>query len=429
MQCLDVSLQENDKTQPENRGRPKVLPIFFGILFIFAFAGGFINGYSFGSHSSHKNGDAASIYLNFPPAASAESAASQNGNDYEPVMQAVLSNNEYIVYDALVDSVIRVAPQSSFTMPSATTVSMERIIEITKIVQNNPEFFWVEAMTWITWTDNADTTRTYTVSISYNMDAQTKILTQNQIEAVVDPILASASCRNASEAAAYVNEYLASRVTYAKQKPCVLCIDEIDTIAMRRGLNNDIGEMNRVVISLMQELDQLPNDLIIVATTNRYDQLDSALVRRFTVCQKVDAYNREDAVRLLRMFFDFAETKMTDDQLHEWVEKRFPNTTAYYPSALTNAATQYLVDSIIASTMNPDDAQPEQTNKQVYILYEETPDCMGSGSTSREVAKTTSFPQALEMLKKGTGNTLVKRTRINGTLVETYWNEFSRQFE
>lgn len=217
--------------------------------------------------------------------------------------------------------------------------------------------------------------------------------------------------------------------TYAKQKPCVLCIDEIDTIAMRRGLNNDIGEMNRVVISLMQELDQLPNDLIIVATTNRYDQLDSALVRRFTVCQKVDAYNREDAVRLLRMFFDFAETKMTDDQLHEWVEKRFPNTTTYYPSALTNAATQYLVDSIIASTMNPDDAQPEQTNKQVYILYEETPDCMGSGSTSREVAKTTCFPQALEMLKKGTGNTLVKRTRINGTLVETYWNEFSRQFE
>lgn len=42
--------------------------------------------------------------------------------------------------------------------------------------------------------------------------------------------------------------------TYAKQKPCVLCIDEIDTIAMRRG-QTDVGEMNRVVISLMQELD------------------------------------------------------------------------------------------------------------------------------------------------------------------------------
>ena len=64
------------------------------------------------------------------------------------------------------------------------------------------------------------------------------------------------------------------------KRPCVLCIDEIDTIAMRRG-QTDVGEMNRVVISLMQELDQLPNDMIVVATTNRYDQLDSALLRRF----------------------------------------------------------------------------------------------------------------------------------------------------
>ena len=216
--------------------------------------------------------------------------------------------------------------------------------------------------------------------------------------------------------------------TYAKQKPCVLCIDEIDTIAIQRG-RSDIGEMNRVVISLMQELDQLPNDMIVVATTNRFDQLDSALVRRFTVCQKVNAYNHADACQLLRKFFDFTESNMTDAQIQKWVEDRFPNATAYYPSALTNAATQYLVDTIVESALSPNDQNPENTSKQIYILYEETPDCMGSGSTSREVAKTTSFPQALEMLKKGTGNTLVKRTRINGALIETYWNEFSRQFE
>lgn len=216
--------------------------------------------------------------------------------------------------------------------------------------------------------------------------------------------------------------------TYAKQKPCVLCIDEIDTIAMRRG-QTDVGEMNRVVISLMQELDQLPNDMIVVATTNRYDQLDSALLRRFTVCQQVTAYNHEEACHLLHKFFNFAEADMTEEQLHKWVEERFPNTTVYYPSVLANAATQYLVDTIAESSLDVDTQNQEQANKQVYILYEEIPDCMGSGSTSREVAKTTSFPQALEMLKKGTGNTLVKRTRINGALVETYWNEFSRQFE
>ena len=187
--------------------------------------------------------------------------------------------------------------------------------------------------------------------------------------------------------------------------------------------------MNRVVISLMQELDQLPNDMIVVATTNRYDQLDSALLRRFTVCQQVTAYNHEEACHLLHKFFNFAESDMTEEQLHKWVEERFPNTTVYYPSVLANAATQYLVDTIVESSLDVDTQNQEQANKQVYILYEEIPDCMGSGSTSREVAKTTSFPQALEMLKKGTGNTLVKRTRINGALVETYWKEFSRQFE
>lgn len=216
--------------------------------------------------------------------------------------------------------------------------------------------------------------------------------------------------------------------TYAKQKPCVLCIDEIDTIAMRRG-QTDVGEMNRVVISLMQELDQLPNDMIVVATTNRYDQLDSALLRRFTVCQQVTAYNHEEACHLLHKFFNFAEADMTEEQLHKWVEERFPNTKVYYPSALTNAATQYLVDTIVEKALSPNDQNPENTSKQIYILYEEIPDCMGSGSTSREVARTSSFPQALEMLKNGAGNSLVKRSRVNGVLVETHWNEFSKQFE
>lgn len=120
---------------------------------------------------------------------------------------------------------------------------------------------------------------------------------------------------------------------------------------------------------------------------------------------------------------------MTEEQLHKWVEERFPNTTVYYPSALTNAATQYLVDTIVEKALSPNDQNPENTSKQIYILYEEIPDCMGSGSTSREVARTSSFPQALEMLKNGAGNSLVKRSRVNGVLVETHWNEFSKQFE
>jgi len=71
--------------------------------------------------------------------------------------------------------------------------------------------------------------------------------------------------------------------SYAKSSPCLLCFDEIDAIGLKRGDSNDVSEMSRVTIALMQEMDLLPNNVIIVGTTNRYDRLDPALVRRFPI--------------------------------------------------------------------------------------------------------------------------------------------------
>lgn len=215
--------------------------------------------------------------------------------------------------------------------------------------------------------------------------------------------------------------------TYAKQQPCVLCIDEIDTIAMRRGQTDDIGEMNRVVISLMQEMDQLPNDLIVVGTTNRFDQLDDAMVRRFTVTQKITPFSFTDACSLLRKFFDFASFNMTEIQVQEFVKNHFPQ-SVYYPNTLIKEATQYLVDSIVENSQ--DLLDKEKTNScPVYILLEETPEIMGSGANSKEIAKTKNLEEALQMLKQGQGNTLIKRCRIDGKLTETIWNESRNVFE
>lgn len=73
-------------------------------------------------------------------------------------------------------------------------------------------------------------------------------------------------------------------IMHAKSiKNCVFMIDEIDAIGIQRNGNSGVdGEMNRVVISLMQSLDNLDNDLIVLGATNRPDMLDSALRRRFT---------------------------------------------------------------------------------------------------------------------------------------------------
>jgi SpoVK/Ycf46/Vps4 family AAA+-type ATPase len=93
---------------------------------------------------------------------------------------------------------------------------------------------------------------------------------------------------------------------YARENPCVLCFDEIDAVGMCRGQKNDVGEMNRIVIALMQELDQIPNNVIILGTTNRFDRLDPALVRRFPIQHDVQPLSTEEAHGMAHKFFEYA---------------------------------------------------------------------------------------------------------------------------
>ena len=85
--------------------------------------------------------------------------------------------------------------------------------------------------------------------------------------------------------------------------PCVMCFDEIDVLGMARGQKNDVGEMNRIVITLMQELDRAPNNIILIGTTNRFDRLDTALVRRFELSYEMLPLNHAEAVKLAETFF------------------------------------------------------------------------------------------------------------------------------
>jgi len=65
-----------------------------------------------------------------------------------------------------------------------------------------------------------------------------------------------------------------------KAEPCVVFFDEIDSLAPARGRASDSANvMDRVVSSLLTELDNLPPDVIVVAATNRPDLLDSSLLR------------------------------------------------------------------------------------------------------------------------------------------------------
>lgn len=69
---------------------------------------------------------------------------------------------------------------------------------------------------------------------------------------------------------------------YSQQRPCVLFLDEFDALAGARGNERDVGELQRVVIALLQNIDAVPESTIIVAATNHDQLLDPAIWRRFS---------------------------------------------------------------------------------------------------------------------------------------------------
>jgi SpoVK/Ycf46/Vps4 family AAA+-type ATPase len=69
---------------------------------------------------------------------------------------------------------------------------------------------------------------------------------------------------------------------FAGSTPMVLLLDEVDAIGKERDDRNEVGELKRVVNSLLQALDTFnPGASIVIAASNHQYLIDEALWRRF----------------------------------------------------------------------------------------------------------------------------------------------------
>ncbi len=135
------------------------------------------------------------------------------------------------------------------------------------------------------------------------------------------------------------NQNIAKVFDYARFSPCVLCLDEIDAIAMARGQKNEVGEINRVVITLMQELDRCSNDMIIIGTTNRFDRLDEALISRFKKSYHIRPLTENEAYNIAFKFL--ASVGYSDEDANEFSSSiSASNTTA---RKITDLCTEKLI--------------------------------------------------------------------------------------
>ncbi|WP_024972101.1 AAA family ATPase [Ralstonia pickettii] len=87
----------------------------------------------------------------------------------------------------------------------------------------------------------------------------------------------------------------------AKEKPCVLLLDECDFIARSRTNSKDIGEVSRIVNSLLQLMEEYDAPGLLVATTNLESALDPALFRRFDDVFSLPLPGPQEIEKLLRM--------------------------------------------------------------------------------------------------------------------------------
>lgn len=91
-------------------------------------------------------------------------------------------------------------------------------------------------------------------------------------------------------------------------QPCVLFWDEVDTIGRKRGIGGDSAaglENERMVNSILVNIEKLNNDVIFIGATNRREVLDSAFLRRFDVQFELTAPSELEKEKFAKQMIEY----------------------------------------------------------------------------------------------------------------------------
>lgn len=91
--------------------------------------------------------------------------------------------------------------------------------------------------------------------------------------------------------------------TFAAHNRAIIFLDEIDAIAKSRTDTSDLGELKRVVISLLQNIDSQNSKSLIVAATNHPQVLDTAIWRRFEAIWEFHLLSSDNIINILKKNF------------------------------------------------------------------------------------------------------------------------------
>lgn len=118
----------------------------------------------------------------------------------------------------------------------------------------------------------------------------------------------------------------------------IFLFDEIDAIALDRTNQQDVREMGRVTSTVLRYLDELPENIILFATTNLIGHFDKALLRRFDALVDFNRYEEEDLLEIAECLQNFYFEKFGRHGKHTALLKKILKIkqTIPYPGDLKN---------------------------------------------------------------------------------------------
>lgn len=102
---------------------------------------------------------------------------------------------------------------------------------------------------------------------------------------------------------------------FVPQKKAVLFLDEMDAIAKLRDDRHELGELKRVVNTVLQGLDSLSDDVVVIGATNHPHLLDPAIWRRFPYKAELGQPDKDVRAAMWRHFLSEESTSDRDAHL------------------------------------------------------------------------------------------------------------------
>ena len=111
---------------------------------------------------------------------------------------------------------------------------------------------------------------------------------------------------------------------FASRRECILFLDEFDVIAKLRDDKNELGELKRVVNSLIQNIESFSTDSILIAATNHHELLDPAIWRRFSTVITLEKPKKEEITELLKsLLYDRKNNFLDNPKKRDYIVDAF----------------------------------------------------------------------------------------------------------